>query len=142
MRHDTLIGQVQARARLPDRGAAERAVRATLETIAERIPDGVADHLAAQLPAEVDEHLLRVTAPHEHSREQRGRADPFDLTVFLGRIAWRAGISEEAALREATAVLEVLDAAVDPELMTRLSRVLPRDIRELLPEARAEEEPA
>ncbi|KRV50563.1 hypothetical protein AQ490_15975 [Wenjunlia vitaminophila] len=139
MRHDELIGQVQARAGLPDRGAAERAVRATLETVAERVPDGVAEHLAAQLPAEVGEHVLRVTAAHDRTREQRGKGDRFDLTTFLGRISWRTGSPEDAAIRDATAVLEVLDAAVSPELMERLSRVLPRDIRTLMPTTRADE---
>ncbi|GAB2591184.1 DUF2267 domain-containing protein [Streptomyces capparidis] len=138
MHHDALIGRVQAGAGLPDRGSAERAVRATLETLAERLPDGVADHLAAQLPREVGEHLRRVTASHERTREQRGRGDRFDLTTFLGRVAWRAGCPEDEALREATAVLEVVDAAVAPELMDRLGRVLPADIRELLPISRAQ----
>lgn len=45
MQHDELIGQVQARARLDSRGAAERATRAVLETLAERLPEGEAHHL-------------------------------------------------------------------------------------------------
>ena len=57
MRYEEFTGQVQARAGLPDRQSAERAVRATLETVAERVPDGVADHLAAQLPTEAAEDL-------------------------------------------------------------------------------------
>src|SRR5690606_24477526 len=59
MQHDELIGQVQARARLSSRGAAERAVRSTLETLGERLPEGLADNLAAQLPQEIGEHLYR-----------------------------------------------------------------------------------
>lgn len=143
MRYEELTGQVQAHAGLPDRQAAERAVRATLETLAERIPDGVADHLAAQLPGEAAEALRRVVAGHETSPRQRAeartRGEPFGLTTFAGRVAWRSRTSEETALREATAVLEVLDAAVSPELMLRVGHVLPPDIRELLPSARAEE---
>ena len=137
MHHDELIGLVQARAGLPDRGAAERAVRATLETLAERVPDGLADHLAAQLPPEVAEHLRRVTAAHAGTPGQRATGERFDLTGFAGRVAWRAHTGEEAAVREATAVFEVLDAALSPELMERLSRALPPDIGALLPSARA-----
>src|SRR5690606_34044805 len=59
MQHDELIGQVQARARLSSSGAAERAVRSTLETLGERLPEGLADNLAAQLPQEIGEHLYR-----------------------------------------------------------------------------------
>ncbi|MFJ6215848.1 DUF2267 domain-containing protein [Streptomyces sp. NPDC092296] len=139
MHHDEFIGQVQARAALPDRGSAERAVRATLETLAERIPDGLGEHLAAQLPTEVSEHLRRVAAAHQASPEHRRSGERFDLTAFAGRIAWRGGASEEAALREASAVLEVLDAALSPELMQKLGRVLPHDIGELLPAVRADD---
>ncbi|MER7792249.1 DUF2267 domain-containing protein [Streptomyces sp. NPDC097640] len=141
MRYEELTGQVQALARLPDRRSAERAVRATLETLAERIPDGLADHMAAQLPAEAAEPMRRVAASHETSPEQRAHrrdhGERFDLTGFAGRIAWRAQTSEEEAIREASAFFEVLDSAVSPELMERLYTALPRDIRELLPEARA-----
>jgi uncharacterized protein (DUF2267 family) len=47
MRHDEFIGHVQQRARLSSRGDAERASRATLETLGERVPEGLADNLAA-----------------------------------------------------------------------------------------------
>jgi uncharacterized protein (DUF2267 family) len=50
MKHDAFIGQVQHHARLDSRGAAERATRATLETLAERLAGGEANDLAAQLP--------------------------------------------------------------------------------------------
>lgn len=49
MRHDKIIGQVQARAQLASRGEAEAATRATLETLGERITPGAAENLAAQL---------------------------------------------------------------------------------------------
>ena len=143
MRYEEFTGQVQARAGLPDRQSAERAVRATLETVAERVPDGVADHLAAQLPTEAAEDLRRVTVAHETSprrrAESRDHGERFGLTSFAGRIAWRVSGSEDDAVRQATAVLEVLDAAVSPELMDKLADVLPRDIRRLLPAARARE---
>ncbi|WP_375537887.1 MULTISPECIES: DUF2267 domain-containing protein [Streptomyces] len=141
MRYEDFTGQVQARAGLGSRQAAEQTVRATLETVAERVPDGVADHLAAQLPREAAEPLRRVVAVHEtspHERaEQRVHGERFDLPVFAGRVAWRAETSEEEALRRAGAVLEVLDAAVAPELMRKLEDVLPPDIRDVLPSGRA-----
>jgi hypothetical protein len=40
MQYDQFVGQVQDRARLADSGAATAAIRATLETLGERIPEG------------------------------------------------------------------------------------------------------
>ncbi|AXI76571.1 DUF2267 domain-containing protein [Peterkaempfera bronchialis] len=141
MHYDEFIGEVRARGALPDRRTAERAVRATLETLAERVPVGLAEHIAAQLPPEIAQHLLRVAVTHGPSREERRRGERFGLAGFAGRIAWRAGTTEEMALAEAGAVLDVLDASLAPELMQKLGHVLPHDIRELLPEARAADAP-
>jgi uncharacterized protein (DUF2267 family) len=55
MRHDEFIGEVQHRVKLPSRGDAERATRATLETLGERL--GAPDNHAAQLPPEIGRHL-------------------------------------------------------------------------------------
>jgi uncharacterized protein (DUF2267 family) len=55
MRHDDFIGEVQHRAKLPSRGDAERATRATLEALGERL--GAADNVAAQQPSETGRHL-------------------------------------------------------------------------------------
>lgn len=140
MHLDEFIGQVQARAELPDRQAARRAARATLETLAERVPVGLAEHVAAQLPPELAQSLLGVAVSHGSTRDERRKGERFDLTTFAGRIAWRAGTTEEVALRDAGAVLDVLDASLSPELMRKLSHVLPHDIRELLPEARVQDE--
>ncbi|TPQ23604.1 DUF2267 domain-containing protein [Streptomyces sporangiiformans] len=139
MRHDELIGKVQAQAQLPDRGAAEHTARAVLSTLAERIPEGLADHLAAQLPSDLAESMREKAAGPTEDERRRGAGERFDLTAFAGRIAWRAGVPEDVALRQAAAVLEVLDAAVAPEEMEKLASVLPTDIRTLLPLARAED---
>lgn len=138
MRHDELIAKVRERAELPDRSSAERATRAVLSTLAERIPDGLADHLAAQLPAQLAESIRERVSSPARSDERRGSGERFDLTAFAGRVAWRVGVPEDAALRDAVAVFEVLDAAVAPEEMEKLARVLPTDIRTLLPVARAD----
>lgn len=138
MRHDELIAKVRERAELPDRNSAERATRAVLWTLAERVPDGLADHLAAQLPAQLAESIRERVSSPAGSAERRGSGERFDLTAFAGRVAWRAGVPEDAALRESVAVFEVLDAAIAPEEMEKLARVLPTDIRTLLPVARAD----
>lgn len=57
MEHHEFIGQVPARARLDSPGAAETATRATLETLGERIPEGLATNIGSQLPVEIGRHL-------------------------------------------------------------------------------------
>nr|BFE99991.1 hypothetical protein GCM10020241_16670 [Streptoalloteichus tenebrarius] len=86
MRHDELIGQVQNRARLGSRGDAERAVRATLETLGERIPEGLCESLAGQLPHEIGEHLRRTEV-----YGGQGTGERFDLEEFLNRVVQRSG---------------------------------------------------
>ncbi|GAA3976920.1 hypothetical protein GCM10022384_28600 [Streptomyces marokkonensis] len=135
MQHDEMIGKVQALAQLPDRGSAEQATRAVLETLAERLPSGLADHTAAQLPPPLATAMRQVTGSFTDGHSDTS-AERFDLTVFAGRIASRAATDEEQALREAAAVLEVLDAALTPELTEKVAGALPADIRELLPAGR------
>ncbi|MFY4722079.1 DUF2267 domain-containing protein [Streptomyces sp. LaBMicrA B280] len=159
MRHDEMIGKVQALAQLPDRGFAERAAHAVVATLSERLPSGPARHVAAQLPPDMADAMRRAADPGARSdarepdaRESRARGsgapgadgpgtagERFGLTAFAGRIADRAGTDEDTALRDAAAVLEVLDAAPAPELTERMAGALPADIRELLPLERASE---
>ncbi|MFH8798857.1 DUF2267 domain-containing protein [Streptomyces sp. NPDC017936] len=139
MRHDEMIGKVQSLAHLPDRGSAERATRSVLQTLAERLPTGLADHLAAQLPHDLAAYIHETTSAAVTDGRSSGAGEPFDLTVFAGRVAVRAGTTEDTALRYSAAVLEVLDAAVSPEETLKLVHALPADIRELLPAARADE---
>ncbi|MEU2060762.1 DUF2267 domain-containing protein [Streptomyces sp. NPDC013455] len=136
MRHDEMIGKVQALAQLPDRGTAERAAHAVVSTLSERLPSGLARHVAAQLPPDMAAAMreaLDASAVHDSGTA----SERFGLTAFAGRIAARAGTDEDTALRDAAAVLEVLDAALAPELTERMAGALPADIRELLPVGRA-----
>ncbi|MFF8032201.1 MULTISPECIES: DUF2267 domain-containing protein [unclassified Streptomyces] len=138
MQHDEIIGKVQALTRLPDRGSAERATRAVLGTLAERLPPGLANHVAAQLPPTLTAPIRQATDSPDDG-PVRTSGEPFDLTAFAGRIASRAETDEDAALRQAAAVFEVLDAALAPELTEKVAGALPSDIRILLPVGRAAE---
>ncbi|WP_326696306.1 DUF2267 domain-containing protein [Streptomyces sp. NBC_01754] len=139
MQHDEMIGKVQALAQLPSRGPAERATWAVLATLGERLPSGLADHMAAQLPPELAASVREATGSSAVGPSSPA-AERFGLATFAGRIAARAGTDEDAAVREAAAVLEVLDAALAPELMDNVAGALPADIRELLPSGRASDE--
>ena len=127
MQHDEFIGRVQDRARLPSRGAAERVTRATLETLGERIPEGTAANLAAQLPAEIGEHLRRTI-----EMDGAGPGERFDRPQFVQRVAERAGAREPDAVYAARVVLEVVDEATTGGLIGKVRESLPEDIRDLL----------
>jgi uncharacterized protein (DUF2267 family) len=129
MQHDDFIGQVQARARLSSRGDAERATRATLETLGERVPEGLADNLAAQLPHEIGEHLRRTEVFGGLGSGQR-----FDRREFILRVAERAGVDEPKAAFIARAVTEVVDEATGGMVSGKLSASLPQDVRGLIAE--------
>lgn len=126
MQHDELIGQVQARARLSSRGAAERAVRSTLETLGERLPEGLADNVAAQLPQEIGEHLRRT-----ETMGGIGTGERFDRDEFVTRVSQRSGADRPQAVYQARVVFELLDEATTGELMERVREALPDDIRQL-----------
>jgi uncharacterized protein (DUF2267 family) len=127
MHHDQFLGKVQAAARLPDRGEAERATRATLETLGERIPNGLAENLAAQLPHEIGEHLRRAA---KATRSRNG--ERFDKLEFIARVAARAGVNETRGAALCHAVSEVVDEATGGMIGTKVAQSLPHDIAALL----------
>ena len=127
MQHDIFIGQVQTRARLDSRGAAETATRATLETLAERITPELADNLASQLPREIGENVRRVTVDREN--ESVG-VESFGEHEFIDRVSERAYSDHPTAAHSSRAVFEVLDEATTGELMDKVRRSLPEDLRE------------
>lgn len=127
MQHDEFIGQVQQRARLSSRGDAERASRATLETLGERVPEGLADNLAAQLPHEIGEHLRRTEV-----YGGVGTGERFDRRDFVKRVASRAGVDEPQAAYLARTVLETVDEATEGAIVAKILDSLPPDLRSLI----------
>jgi uncharacterized protein (DUF2267 family) len=121
MDHDAFVDAVVQAARI-DRDAAERAVRATLITLAERISAGEARDLASQLPPQL--------APWLNVDE---RSERFDVDEFLRRVAERSGADEEAALQRARSVLAVLGQAIAPSELDDVGSELPKDYDVLLP---------
>ncbi|GAA4419416.1 hypothetical protein GCM10023169_10060 [Georgenia halophila] len=127
MQHDEFIGQVQTRAKLASRGDAERATRATLETLGERVPEGLVENLAAELPVEIGENLRRtITFGGE------GTGERFDRSEFVSRITDRTGADAPDAVFQARSVLEVVGDAVQGGLMDNVAAALPDDIKGFL----------
>jgi uncharacterized protein (DUF2267 family) len=104
--------------------AAERAARATLTTLAERLSPGQARDLLHQLPAEMK--------PWVHTD---GAAERFDVDEFLRRVAEREGVDVETAERHARAVFAALGRAVSGDEIADVADELPQDFEPLIAEA-------
>lgn len=117
MNYDEFVGQVQNRARLDSRGKAERAIEATLSTLAERLSGGESRHLVAQLP----EELARRIAP------DTGKGQRFSFDDFKSKVARREGVEERDAVYHSRAVIEVWREAVTPQQVEHVKTQLTDD---------------
>jgi uncharacterized protein (DUF2267 family) len=104
--------------------AAERAARATLTTLAERLSSGQARDLLEQLPAELKPWIYTECA-----------AEPFNVDEFLHRVAEREDVDVETAERHARAVFFALGQAVSGDEIADVADELPQDFEPLIAEA-------
>jgi uncharacterized protein (DUF2267 family) len=100
---------------------AERAVQATLRTLAERLTGGEARHVAGELPPPASEWL------HDGNK-----AEPFGVAEFLQRVAEREGVPEETAKEHARAVFAALGRALSSKELHDMVSELPKDFQELV----------
>ena len=105
-----------------DEDAAQRAVRATLQTLGERIGKDEALHLVPSLPPEVAPWLFT-----------DGPAQGFDPADFVSRVARREDTPFEVAERHTAVVMTALGQALDDEAYRHLTARLPRTFAPLLP---------
>jgi uncharacterized protein (DUF2267 family) len=117
------LGEIARVARI-DRAAAERAARAVLQTLAERLSKGKARDLASRLPAPLAAWLHTTTD-----------AEPFGYDEFLRRVAEREGVDIETAARHARAVFWALGGQVGADEAEALAAELPQDFAPLTAEA-------
>ncbi len=111
MNYDEFISQVQRRANLDSREEAERATRATLETLGERLAGGEAKDLAAQLPPELAQYLQQA-----YTGSQREGVDLTESTYHARVVI--------ALLSEAVTLGEIEDVRAQlPEDFARLFEV-------------------
>jgi uncharacterized protein (DUF2267 family) len=120
MKYDEFVGEVENRARLPSRGDALRAVQATLETLAERIREGEASDLAAQLPPELGTFLTDVKT-----------TERFPVEDFFLRVAAKETADLPDATHHARAVIAVLQEAVTTGEMEDIRAQLPDNYKPL-----------
>ena len=101
MDYHQFIKSVQEQAGCDGKDKALKAVEATLQTLGERLFQGEAEQLAAQLPRELQRFLQQ---PEKRSKMQ--------LDEFLQRVGDREGTDPQMAEQHATAVISVLCRAV------------------------------
>lgn len=120
MNFDEFAGEIQHRLELPDTGRTLRAIRATLMTLGERIPEGNAEDFAASLPLEIKWYMTG--AVHEHGQR-------FEWQEFLSRVNEREGEGvemAESAYRARVVIDFVADIVPDADF---------HQLRESLPES-------
>jgi uncharacterized protein (DUF2267 family) len=119
MKHDEFVKEVQERGHMGSREEAESAIRATLQTLAERLKGEEAEHLASQLPPGVAEHLRH---------ERAGVGESLDLQEFFDRVDERDEVADEpSAIYHARVVVEVLQEATTKGEMDDIRSQLPAE---------------
>ena len=101
--------------------AAERALRATLETLGRRLSLGVARRIARCLPPPARGWVVDGPAP-----------ECFDADEFVRRVAERTGVDAATAHRHARAGFAALARAADPATLAAMRAELPGDITDRL----------
>jgi uncharacterized protein (DUF2267 family) len=120
--YNEFITHVQSLAQSDSREEAERATRATLETLKERIAGDEAEELAKNLPQQLGDYL-------------RGRegdsGQSFNLQEFIARASKKEKIEPTTAAIHVRAVFAVLQNALSPEIFASLHAYFSHDYEEL-----------
>jgi uncharacterized protein (DUF2267 family) len=122
MKYDEFISQVQQRTYLATREQAERATRAALETLGERLAGGETKDLASQLPHELARYL----------REGQERIPgSFTLEEFFWLVSEREGVNLSQAIEHARVVTALLSEVVTMGEIENVRSQLPKDFARL-----------
>jgi uncharacterized protein (DUF2267 family) len=121
--YESFVSLVQEKARA-SRDDAERAIRATLETLAERLSAGQARDIAAQLPLELAPYVATDSG-----------AQPFDVDEFIRRVATREGSDVAVAEQHVRAVFAALGRTLSEDEIEDMVAELPREFEPLIGEA-------
>ncbi|OAQ52602.1 hypothetical protein HTG_13340 [Natrinema mahii] len=118
MNFDEFTGDVQHRLELPGTGETVRAIRATLVTLGQRLPEGAAADLAASLPMEIDWYLTG--AVDEHGQR-------FDWREFVSRVSDIERTDESEAAYHARVIVDFVRTQVPASDFRELRDQLPED---------------
>jgi uncharacterized protein (DUF2267 family) len=120
MHYAQFMQKVQEYSGLENSNEASKVIKATLETMSERMPKTHREHLAAQLPDEMKVFL----AKGKHM-------EYLTLEEFYRRVGNRADISNHDAVKYAEAVARVLREAVASGELKDILSVFPDEYNEL-----------
>jgi uncharacterized protein (DUF2267 family) len=123
MRAEEFVEEVQKRIPHLSAEQALKAVEAVLETLGERLKATERRHVAAQLPKELKEHILR---PRETT--------DFTLQEFYTRVGARSSVRFRHAVGHTQAVMSVLKQAVAEGELKDAFGSLPEEFARLLEE--------
>ena len=118
MNFDEFTGEVQHRLEMPDTGRTVRAIRATLLTLGQRIPEGNAEDLAASLPMEIKWYMTG--AVHEHGQR-------FDWKEFVDRVSEIENADPAEAAYHARVIVDLVRSVVPESDFQQLRDQLPED---------------
>ncbi len=116
MSFDEFTGDVQHRLELPGTGEAVRAIRATLMTLGQRIPEESAEDLAASLPMEIKWYLTGAVGEH---------GQRFDWQEFVDRVSEIEGTERSEAAYHAQLIVDLVGTLVPPSDLQQLRDQLP-----------------
>lgn len=116
MDFDEFTGQVQHRLELPGTGETLRAIRATLMTLGQRIPEGNAEDFAASLPIEIKWYMTG--AVHEHGQR-------FDWSEFVERVSEIETADPPEAAYHARVIIDLVQTTVPESDFQQLRDQLP-----------------
>ncbi len=122
MNFDEFTGTVQHRLEFPGTGEAVRAIRATLQTLGQRLPAGNAEDLAASLPMEVKWYMTGAVTEH---------GQRFDWQEFLDRVSEIERADRADAAHHARVIVDLV--------ATQVPKSDFRQLRDALPESEDEE---
>jgi uncharacterized protein (DUF2267 family) len=127
MRYHEFINRVQEEAEFGSKEEAVQATEAALTTLGERLYRTDRDDLAAQLPKQLKEYLHKTS----DAGSTRQDAQHFSLEAFYNRVGARSGVRYSPAVKEAQAVMAILEEAISPGMLKAVLSSLPDEFAEL-----------
>ncbi|QKW36967.1 DUF2267 domain-containing protein [Actinomadura sp. NAK00032] len=121
MKEHELVSAVREGGRIDTPEHAERAIKATLTVLGQRLAGEQSHDLASQVPPRLAEAL-----PAE------GGGEAFGLEEFYRRVAQKEGTEQRQARQHARAVIAAVKASVNPGLFEHLVTQLPAEYDDLL----------
>ncbi len=116
MNFDEFTGEIQHRLEFAHTGETVRAIRATLMTLGERIPEGNAEDLAASLPMEIQWYMTGAVDDH---------GQRFDWKEFVERVSEIENADPADAAYHARVIVDLVHTLVPESDFRQLRDQLP-----------------